>query len=266
MKRAMQVVGLGAGLMLCAAASAQTVWTAHYDNGSLSPTKHSGNSPQVQTSARRAGKGGMMSILDYSWSNNFRTEVSFRVDGPYVDKDYWYGFSILLPNGYSADKVWETLVQWHHIRDTGDTTNSPPLKLQSTNGVWMIENWWNPNRKSLHGDSKMRRFHLGPYATGRWTDFVFRIRWSYGSGGVLEVWQNGRKVVSATGPNTYNDAKMPWLKYGIYKGWKSRSPDKVKRRVVFHDEVRIQGPGGSYSRVAPSGTSSVTMPSGVKIS
>jgi hypothetical protein len=266
MNKAYGVVGLCAGLVLSASAFSQTTWTANKDS-SLSPAKPSGNSPVIQHDAFRAGKGGMMSVLDRSWSkNNFRTEVSFRIDGPYASKDYWYGFSILLPSGYKADKVWETLAQWHHIRDEGDTTNSPPLKLHSHRGEWMVENWFNPNQPTLHSASKFRRFHLGPYATGRWTDFVFRIRWSWKSDGLIEVWQDGRKVISATGPNTYNDAKMPWMKYGIYKGWKSGAVDQVTRRVVFHDEVRIQGPGGSYSGVAPKGTSSVKMPSGVKIS
>ena len=34
---------------------------------------------------------------------------------------------------------------------------------------------------------------------------MFHIKWSYGSDGLTDVWENGTKVISRAGPNTYND-------------------------------------------------------------
>ena len=66
------------------------------------------------------------------------------------------------------------------------------------------------------------------------------------------MWQNGNKVLSLTGPNTYNDARMPYFKMGMYKGWKPGSPvGPVTERTIYHDEFKMVGPGGSYEDVAP---------------
>ncbi len=65
--------------------------------------------------------------------------------------------------------------------------------------------------------------------------------------------RTAQKVLSAKGPNTYNDERMPYFKMGIYKGWKAGMPvGSVTRRTLFHDEFRMVGPGGSYGAVAPS--------------
>ena len=53
---------------------------------------------------------------------------------------------------------------------------------------------------------------------GAWTDWVFHVKWSYGPDGVLEVWKNSQKIVTKSGPNTFNDARGPYMKMGIYKG------------------------------------------------
>ena len=78
--------------------------------------------------------------------------------------------------------------------------------------------------------------------------------------GFLLTFQDGKKVYTKNGPNTYNDARMPFFKMGIYKGWKDFSPVSVKTRTLYHDQLRFVGPGGGYSLVAPTSSSKVSAP------
>jgi hypothetical protein len=225
-----------------------------FETNSLSGLKVSGNAPTVQSSIKRLGRYAMRSDLDRFASRvSYRTEV--RVLGPpaIVNQEYWYGFSIYLPDSYVPDHVaWEMVAQWHGIPDAGDRHGNPPLSLSTSGGVWKLHNKWSSPRIQNSSNIQSRSFQFGPYARGRWTDWVFRIKWSYGPEGILEVWQNGKKVVSAKGPNTYNDARMPSFKMGIYKGWKfAGNIGPVTQRTIYHDEFRRVGPGGSYSDVAP---------------
>jgi hypothetical protein len=220
----------------------------------------SGNAPTVQSSIKRGGKYAMKTYLSSSWSNNYRTEVRLRAPDPKVRNEYWYGFSIYLPSDYKADKIWETVAQWHGQPDKGDDHPGPPLKLTTTDGVWAIRSTSNPNRVTTDKGKTQTQKIIGPYSTGRWTDWVFRIKWSYLSDGVLEVWKDGQKVYAKYGPNTYNDARMPFFKMGIYKGWKDFAPASVSTRTLYHDQLRFVGPGGSYSQVAPTSSSTVSAP------
>ncbi len=65
----------------------------------------------------------------------------------------------------------------------------------------------------------VREYDLGPYETGVWTDWVMHVKWSYDQDGIAEVWKDGRKVIDQSGPNAFNDARGPFFKMGLYKGW-----------------------------------------------
>jgi len=97
-----------------------------------------------------------------------------------------------------------------------------------------------------------KNYDLGAYERGRWTDWVVHVKWSYGKEGVLEIFKDGRLVVDQRGPNAFNDAKGPYFKMGLYKGWRraEMASDVVSRRVLYHDEFRMAGAGGTYSDVA----------------
>lgn len=98
-----------------------------------------------------------------------------------------------------------------------------------------------------------KNYDFGPYGTGVWTDWVFHVKWSYQSDGLLEVWRDGRKVVTQKGPNTFNDKGGPYFKMGMYKGWQDpeRPGDAVTRRVLYHDEYRMGSITATYDDVAP---------------
>ncbi len=73
----------------------------------------------MQNSVKRLGRYGMRSDLDRYTSNvPYRTEVRVIAPDPKVNQEYWYAFSIYLPDDYVPDNVaWEIVAQWHGIPD-----------------------------------------------------------------------------------------------------------------------------------------------------
>ncbi len=218
------------------------------------------NLPTVTTERARAGRYSLKSVLRADAPTVYereRTESMALGSYATIGKDHWYGFSVFLPSDYVADKVWELVAQWHVDPDDAveqAALRNPALALESANGVWRISNASDPRAQTPGRDGVTNRsFQLGAYETNKWTDWVFHIKWSYLSDGVLQVWKDGKLVVNATGPNCYNDNKGPYFKMGIYKGWGSMASDQVTVRTIYHDEFRMAGPTGSYEAVAPGG-------------
>jgi hypothetical protein len=213
---------------------------------------YSGNKPDVTGQQKRAGRYALKSYLHrYHSDTNYRTELRARAPSPIKGQDTWYGFSIYLPAPYTPDWIDDILAQWHAIPDPGEKHGNPPLALVVKDGKWVLRSVWNPIQPTVKSRQKAASFQLGPQDTNKWTDWVFRIRWSYGNDGVLQVWKNGKQVLNRIGPNCFNDRKMPFFKMGIYKSkWRSRVGDVIER-TVYHDEVRIAGKGANYSTVAP---------------
>ena len=65
---------------------------------------------------------------------------------------------------------------------------------------------------------------------GKWVDWEFRVRWSHGPDGQLDIWKDGEHIVVRTGPNTYNDFFAPFFKFGIYIPEWSASPLPKERK------------------------------------
>jgi hypothetical protein len=212
----------------------------------------SGNKGDVTGEQKREGQYAHKSYLHYNNSSpNYRSELRALAPAPVMGKDTWYGFSIYLPGPYERDELGETLAQWHSTLDPGEGNLNPPLSLLVKDGQWVLFSRWNPYQPTVKGKTQQASFQFGQRETNKWTDWVFRVRWSYRSDGQLQVWKNGQMVLNRNGPNAYNDKVMPYFKVGIYKSpWRTKVGD-VKERTVYHDEVRIAGPGSSYSDVVP---------------
>lgn len=234
------------------------LFESDFETGDLKGWTVSGNAPTVVSDPVRAGKHALRSALDRE-KDTFpnRTEVS----GPRaeVGKEYWYGFSILLPTEYVLDGIWEIVAQWHGVPDfdVGDNWRNPILALDTTGGRWNWVNRWDAKRNTFESGKReyggTHTYDLGPYRTGVWTDWVVHVKWSYEADGILQIWQNGKKVIDQAGPNTFNDKDGPFFKMGLYKGWSdpNRPSDKVSRRVLYHDEFRMGDAQAAYADVAP---------------
>jgi hypothetical protein len=234
------------------------LFNSDFEDGDLRGWEVSGNAPTVTREVARAGRYAMKTSLDrYKDRCSYRTEVS----GPSAEigKEYWYGFSIFLPDDYIPDRIWEIVAQWHAVPDfkQGEQWRNPVLALSTTGGRWGWVTRWDAKRNTFESGKRQyggqREFDLGPYQRNVWTDWVVHVRWSYKSDGFLQVWKNGEKVIDQTGPNAFNDAKGPFFKMGLYKGWQKPEvrDDAVTKRVLYHDEFRMAGPDATYEDVSP---------------
>ncbi|MBN1670831.1 MAG: polysaccharide lyase [Kiritimatiellae bacterium] len=246
---------------------AGVIFTADFETGDLAGLHPSGNSPAVTDTPARAGKHAMKTYLHREQSRcRYRTEVVPREQNTRVGEEYWYGFSILLPEDYKPDPVWEIVAQWHGRPDfeLGENWRNPIMAIWTANGKWVVGNRWDPKPNTFEGGKRRyggsKRWDLGPQEPGKWVDWVFHVKWSFEDDGLLEVWKDGKKVIERKGPNTFNDKKGPYLKLGIYKGWKDergRAKSVVESRTLYHDEIRIGRAPCQYEGVAPGGKSPV---------
>ncbi|MBN1361484.1 MAG: polysaccharide lyase [Sedimentisphaerales bacterium] len=234
------------------------LFESDFERGDLTGWRPSGNTPTVANHPIRAGRRAMRTSLDrHNDTVPYRTEVS----GPHADvgKEYWYGFSIFLPDDYVPDGIWEIVAQWHGVPDfdIGDNWRNPVMALSTTNGRWGWVSRWDAKRNTFESGKReyggTHNYDLGPYRTGAWTDWVVHVKWLYGPDGILEVWRDGEKVIDQDGPNAFNDKDGPFFKMGLYKGWSdpNRPSDKVTSRVLYHDEFRMGGSEARYDDVAP---------------
>lgn len=220
------------------------------------------DSALIVTNPVRAGKHSVRFELrkdDPIVASSKRAELTLKKE-PKVEVERWYGFSIFLPEDYKRDALPEIVTQWHASPDlsAGEVWRSPPLAVLTQDGNWRI-NWrWDADRimkRNRPDGSKSRE--LGKYETGVWTDWVFHVKWSWQSDGLLEVWKNGRKQIRYEGPVGYNDRSGVYFKTGIYKWVWNMTPEKdqstTDKRVIFVDEVRIGSPKATYKDVEPGG-------------
>jgi hypothetical protein len=171
----------------------------------------------------------------------------------------WYGFSIYLGD-WAHDSAADIVTQWHHRPGTG----SPPLSLGTKNGQWQISV---PQVWDYTISNPTASTPAGPYAAGRWTDWVVHVHWSASdTDGLLSIWKDGNPVpgfANRKGRTAYQDEQGQvidnYMKIGIYKWpWNTGSsqPGNATQRIMYHDEVRIadQDQGGTYYDVSPPGT------------
>ncbi|GEM_PF-1486667 len=189
-----------------------------------------------------------------------RSELA-RTSDP-IGSDRWYAFRVMLEPGYQDDpNSYEIVAQWHDVpdRNLGENYRNPPLALFVRNGNWRVRNRWDTNPLTLNNEPEGREIVWeGAYEAGVWTDWVFHVKWSYGTDGLVEVWKDGVKVGIRQGPVTYNDQTGPYFKYGMYKAdWNDSATSTpsvlTTPRVSYFDEVRVGDAGATYEDVAPSG-------------
>jgi hypothetical protein len=234
------------------------IFSSDFEDGTIKGWRPSGNSPTVTQDIARAGRSALRTSLDRQKDAcPYRTEVS----GPAAEigKEYWYGFSIFLPDDYLPDHIWEIVAQWHGVPDLneGENWRNPVMALSTTAGRWSWVSRWDAKRNTFAGGKRryggQHDYDLGPYKRNVWTDWVVHVKWSFGPDGFLQVWKDGEKVIDQPGPNTFNDAKGPFFKMGLYKGWQDpdTASDAVTRRTLYHDEFRMAGADATYEDVAP---------------
>jgi hypothetical protein len=222
----------------------------------------SGNCPTITTQYAREGRGAMRSYLNRKNSKTSdRTEVKFPggSNGPQKMKfgrDYWIGFSTMLPRNWSHLKTGgEMLAQIHGTLNKATGVSGVPFEIRPKNGDWRIIT------RGQNMTNKVYTLNSVYEDVGRWVDWVIHYRPSYNSNGIIRVWKDGALVVNQTDRRTaYKSDIGPYWKMGLYLPWKDRNccdGDPVDR-VVYHDALRIaSGAQAGYLDVAPRGESTI---------
>jgi len=180
-----------------------------------------------------------------------------RLSAVAAGSEQWYGFRVMLPQGWDRDPgSYEVVGQWHEVPDwnLGEGWRSPPLGIYVRDGQWRVNNKWDAKPKTI-GNTPEGKATLwaGAYETGKWANWVFHVKWSHKSDGILQVWKDGQLIVDKKGPNTYNDQVGPYFKIGVYKpDWKENpQASNTDKRVLYFDQVRIGDNNAGYSAVTP---------------
>ena len=204
-------------------------------------------------------KGNGVARFEFAKSDvtNYNNYVRAEIRQPsQTEAERWFGFSNYLPADFVTDPLAEKIAQWHEVPDfdKGENWRSPPISFGIENGRYYVQILWaaaavNTN-STVDGN---RKVDLGPVDKAQWNDWVFHIKFSYQSDGILEIYKNKTKVFSLYGPNSFNDRTFPYFKIGIYKwgwnGWASYSPES--KRVLYYDEVKIGNAKSNLTEVSP---------------
>jgi len=159
---------------------------------------------------------------------------------------YEVQFSTFLPADWRADDIPVTIAQWHNVNDLFmfEKYDVVPLRIAVVGDeYWVINHWDRRFLSRLPGQATTvdgyKVLAKLPVDRGRWADWRFRVRWSLGSDGLLEVWKDGKRVGQNEGPNAFNDAFTPYFKIGVYvPGWAVGKRSDVVSRVMFADRIR----------------------------
>ena len=220
-----------------------------------------GNSISVSSEKKRAGRSSYKFILAKYGNAGSETNVELilrglnagtQVKNFIFNKEYWMGYSVFIPSDFDfPDNNYNSglIGQWHAAYDDCDTRpQSQPLGFglnRDSQGLTVSI----ASKAAQCGEtSYTRRISIDSpkLLKGQWNDIVLNYKFSYGTGGFVKMWMNGKQVVNDSGPNSHNDAKGPYFKMGIY-GWADTN------MVVYYDEIRIGDQNSSYSEVAPQG-------------
>jgi Polysaccharide lyase len=170
----------------------------------------------------------------------------------------WYGFWVYFDPTWdddSTDPNETIIIQWHRNRDACDTFSGQHLAFTvKPNNDLIVQSFYDANRCNTNASVTKTKWNLGPITKGVWTHFVVHAEWSTGSDGVLEVWENGVKVIQKFGPNYVCDGQNctlnSFIRFGIYKSWWSNHfQDPADRLILYFDRVKIGDENSSYNEV-----------------
>lgn len=237
------------------AASADLDFEHHFEAGF--DLNCSGNCPFVSNTFAREGAFSMRAYVDCMASqNSHRAEavIPGAAKKMMFERDYWYGFSVFLPEDWRVTGNKELIAQFHSSPDPEDAKLGPPVAIRvGKGGAWEILS----RAEGFDRDSGSMLWTLNDVHedAGRWSDWVVHFKPSYEASGVMRIWKDSELVAERYGKNTYKDQIGPYFKMGIYApDWKDRAcgDPATHQKTVYLDSLRIaSGLEAGYYDVAP---------------
>jgi hypothetical protein len=168
-----------------------------------------------------------------------------------LGSEIWLSMRILKPQEQNTRGLQPCIVQFGPIGN--NVTNASSLgfaQLRIRNDITSYGDRWNwrvfaPNSFTPQSNLSINNnFVVKPY--GVWEHFVLHCKYSTGPEGVLEVWKDGIKYITQTGPNAipFNQIKIKW---GLYIGAGNSVPQTL---TCYFDDVKIGGENCSYEEIS----------------
>ncbi|MBO9202079.1 MULTISPECIES: polysaccharide lyase [Niastella] len=172
-----------------------------------------------------------------------RAEISFPTP---TTNNFWYSYALYMPSAQYKDETDdEVITQWH-----GGGGITPAISLRVTNGHLVMR---------TPDDA---RTDLGTIEKDRWHTYVYHIIHSSGSDGLIEIWKDGKQIVSRKGASMYKitgDFHLPNWKMGIYKSdWNGTKTTSTNLRVLYFDDIKYGKATATYNEMLPVGKTTTT--------
>lgn len=159
-------------------------------------------------SARITVREGDIAQFGDSGKPNERAELD---SGTYLvlGQDVWYGFSFLVSPEFPVVDTRLVLAQWKQSGLEG----SPIVAQRFVAGRHYV------TVRDLRTRGSWRAtYDLPDIVPGGWNDMVYRVRFSSGEDGVIEVWMNGERVARFDGPTASPKGEERFYhKVGLYR-------------------------------------------------
>jgi hypothetical protein len=176
-------------------------------------------------------------------------------------QDHWIKFWMYYDDAnLSSQSPWgESLIQVAGLWDAADITRTPEFAIRAKNGGLAVYHRADQNAAS-------NGIHTGifsPYDDGgrlwnlkadKWVEYVAHIKLDpWGNNAILELWQDGYRLIRDTGAFGYNDqSRQSTVHLGIYDSWfrYDNAPNPNATKTVYFDELQIVTGNISYSDIA----------------
>lgn len=147
---------------------------------------------------------------------------------PFLNQEVWYRFSILVPKDFP---IVDNRLVISQVKQTALLRNPFQIYAQRfKNGKHYITIY-----DMMKKDKEERtELNLPELTKEEWHDFVFQIRYSHTQNGFINMWMDGEKVISFTGPTASKKGRNQFYhKMGMYR---DQWPDPM---IIYFDNYII---------------------------
>ncbi|BCL74045.1 hypothetical protein TUMSATVNIG1_60310 (plasmid) [Vibrio nigripulchritudo] len=175
----------------------------------------------------------------------FAIQDVFERDASGAIKEFTLSWQFSTNDNFAHFQQWMSYFQIHSVPDSGESWRCPIMALESVSGALRMYNRWDESPISTTkngtcgnaGNSiKYRKLFEHPYESKIWNNVEISGRLHYEGEPCLTVKLNDNVVSNVCGPNTFNDKKVPYIKFGVYKPTTWESDEEIElyiRNIKF---------------------------------
>ena len=164
-----------------------------------------------------------------------RNDLTLGVSSSYCNEgqDEWWAHSVLFPSDYvfPPGPGAGIVMDFHHNSSSGQAN----FELQTIPGIGLrLRGYGGPTLNAGQYQAVIADPYgapVGSVVKNVWYDFVYHVKWSGGSGGKMEAWLNGKKVLTYNGPTLYTGISC-YLKLANYHAAFGQASSVIHDRVV----------------------------------